>query len=98
MKIGKYAFNSEEQGELAISKFENEYHCFARLGTLGGDKWHVDVCWQEGIQNHPHGWKSYSLNIDTEGVHSFAGLKYLEHKFDSSLPEEEPKEDTDANS
>ena len=31
--------------------------------------------------NHPYGWKSYSEEIEGDGVHSFFGLKYDELKF-----------------
>ncbi|MCP4490110.1 MAG: hypothetical protein GY820_22755, partial [Gammaproteobacteria bacterium] len=37
------------------------------------DKWHVDVLWK-GIDDHPYGWKSYAVDIDGDGVHSFLGL------------------------
>ena len=43
-------------------------------------KWHVDVLWQ-GLEDHPYGWKSYAVNIDGDGVHSFLGLSYDAHKF-----------------
>ena len=44
------------------------------------DKWHVDVLWK-GIDDHPYGWKSYAVDIDGDGVHSFLGLSYNAHKF-----------------
>ena len=44
------------------------------------DKWHVDVLWK-GIEDHPYGWKSYAVDIDGDGVHSFLGLSYNSHKF-----------------
>ena len=31
--------------------------------------------------DHPYGWKSYSEEIEGDGVHSFFGLKYDELKF-----------------
>ena len=43
------------------------------------DKYHVDVIWHE-IEDHPWGWKTYSCDLDTEGVHSFYGVSYLENK------------------
>jgi hypothetical protein len=55
------------------------------------DKWHLDVAWrledsydEDGNlieADHPYGWKSYSEEIDGDGVHSFFGLKYNELKF-----------------
>jgi hypothetical protein len=31
--------------------------------------------------DHPYGWKSYSVDIETEGIHSFMGLNYQSLKF-----------------
>ena len=51
------------------------------------DKYHVDVLWkgleadEEGDYDHPYGWKSYSVNIDNNGVHAFMGLDYQLYKF-----------------
>ena len=51
------------------------------------DKWHVDVLWkdleadEDGTIDHPYGWKSYYVDIDNDGVHSFLGLSYNAHKF-----------------
>lgn len=39
----------------------------------------VDVMWQD-LEKHPKGWKTYSVDITTEGVHGFAGVSYLENK------------------
>ena len=43
------------------------------------DKYSVDVLWQ-GIESHPYGWATKSINIDSEGVHGFAGVSYQENK------------------
>jgi len=46
------------------------------------DKWHLDVLWDDSEitedeeVDHPYGWKSYSIDIDGNGVHSFFGLDY----------------------
>ena len=51
------------------------------------EDWHVDVLWvgleadEDGTIDHPYGWKSYSVDLDSEGCHGFAGLSYLSHKF-----------------
>jgi hypothetical protein len=56
------------------------------------DKYHVDVLWNlsddtyddEGnvvYADHPYGWKTYSVDLDDNGVHSFMGLDYTKHKF-----------------
>ena len=44
------------------------------------EKWHVDSAWFEQ-EDHPYGWKSYNEDLESEGVHGFAGLNYLDHKF-----------------
>jgi len=54
-------------------------------GLLGSD-YLVDVLWhdleadEDGSVDHPYGWKSYSVNIGGEGVHSFMGLSYQDLK------------------
>lgn len=55
------------------------------------DKYHVDVLWDlsdtyddEGnvvYADHPYGWKTYNVDLDDNGVHSFMGLDYTKHKF-----------------
>ena len=42
-------------------------------------KWHVDVLWQ-GLEDHPYGWKSYSVDLDNDGMHSFLGIDYTKNK------------------
>ena len=44
------------------------------------DKWHVDALWRD-LDDHPYGWKTYSIDIDSEGMHGFVGLSYLDNKF-----------------
>ena len=48
--------------------------------SIMGTDYHCDMAWY-GLDDHPYGWKSYSVDIDTEGVHSFAGVNYQSHKF-----------------
>jgi hypothetical protein len=51
-----------------------------------GTDYLVDVLWRDleadenGEIDHPYGWKSYSVSIETEGIHSFMGLKYQDLK------------------
>ena len=42
--------------------------------------WHVDVLW-DGLDDHPYGWKSKSIEIKGEGVHVFYGLSFDLLKF-----------------
>ena len=52
-----------------------------------GTDYLVDVLWrdleadEDGEVDHPYGWKSYSVEIGSEGIHSFMGLKYQDLKF-----------------
>lgn len=43
------------------------------------NKWHVDVLWYN-LESHPEGWVDYSIDIDSEGMHSFLGVSYLDNK------------------
>ena len=43
-------------------------------------KWHVDILW-DGLDDHPYGWKSKSIDIEGEGVHAFYGLSFDLLKF-----------------
>ncbi len=54
-------------------------------------KYHVDVLWngseiqeideEENITyDHPYGWKTYVIDLNNEGVHSFMGVSYQENK------------------
>ena len=55
------------------------------------EKYHLDVAWQlEDTYNedgelikadHPYGWKSSNVDLDSNGVLSFYGVDYLTHKF-----------------
>ena len=42
--------------------------------------WHLDVLWV-GLDDHPYGWKSYNVDLTSEGSHGFAGVSYLANKF-----------------
>ena len=51
------------------------------------DKYLVDVLWKDleedenGVIDHPYGWKSYSVDVQENGMHSFLGLDYQSLKF-----------------
>ena len=94
--IGKYEFNSEEQAKEKIEwlgtetneegeTYQTHNHTVVELGSEG-NKYLVDVLWQDlepdedGEIDHPHGWKTYSVDIDTEGIHRFLGLSYQDLK------------------
>lgn len=54
--------------------------------TVFGADYLVDVLWsgleveEDGSVDHPYGWKSYSVDIDSEGIHGFLGLSYQDLK------------------
>ena len=81
MKIGKYEFDSLEQANSKINALGEEHnHTIVKLGFLADStKYSVDVMWI-GIESHPYGWATKSINIDTEGVHGFAGVNYQDNK------------------
>ena len=47
-----------------------------------GTDYLIDVLWsdleveEDGSVDHPYGWKSKSVSLDGDGVHSFFGLSY----------------------
>ena len=41
------------------------------------DKFCVDVCWNDENDNAINDWSEFEINIDNEGIHSFAGVKYI---------------------
>lgn len=42
--------------------------------------YHIDVLWVD-LEDHPRGWKKYNVDLTHNGVHVFAGIDYLAHKF-----------------
>jgi len=54
--------------------------------VVRGDKYLVDVLWkgldyeEDGSIDHPYGWKTYAVDIEGEGVHSFLGRNYQNSK------------------
>jgi len=81
MKIGKYEFDSLEQAETKINALGEEHnHIIVKLGVLAeSTKYSVDVMWI-GIDSHPYGWATKSIDVDSEGVHKFAGVSYQDNK------------------
>lgn len=94
--IGKYEFDSKEQAQTKIEGLSENSHSIVELGFLTlehaiyngeeliseavlSDKYSVDVLWN-GLTDHPYGWKSYSIDLDNNGSHSFYGVDYLTNK------------------
>tara|TARA_R110000764_G_scaffold142463_2_gene230491 strand:+ start:214 stop:546 length:333 start_codon:yes stop_codon:yes gene_type:complete len=41
-------------------------------------KYRLDVIWSN-LDEHPYGWKTYAIDLNSEGVHTF-GVSYLDNK------------------
>ena len=65
IELQKQTFD-EDGEELTAQVISTQYHC--------------DVVWY-GLEDHPYGWKIYSVDIEDEGISSVAGVSYLENKF-----------------
>jgi len=80
-KIGKYEFDSLEQANTKINALGEEHnHTIVKLGFLADStKYSVDVLWQ-GIESHPYGWATKSVDGGWKCVHKFAGVSYQENK------------------
>ena len=74
-------------GNIVLEQGEYDEDGNETVAPVLSDKWHVDVLWkdleadEDGTIDHPYGWKSYAVDIDGDGVHSFLGLSYNAHKF-----------------
>ena len=74
-------------GNIVLQQGEYDEEGNETVAPVLSDKWHVDVLWknleadEDGTIDHPYGWKSYAVDIDGDGVHSFLGLSYNAHKF-----------------
>lgn len=72
-----------ELGNIVLQEGEyklNENDEFEEIkAPVLSDKYHIDVVWSD-LKEHPWGWKTYSCDLDTEGMHSFYGISYLENK------------------
>ena len=67
-------------GNIVLQQAEYDEEGEVITEAVLSDKFHVDVMWV-GLKDHPYGWKSYAVDIDGDGVHSFLGLSYNAHKF-----------------
>ena len=70
--IVKIGFITLEQGE--YDEDGNEI-----TSPVLNNKYSVDVLWNN-LDSHPNGWDSYSIDLDSEGVHGFMGVSYIENK------------------
>ena len=70
-------------GNIVLEQGEYDEQGEEITAPILSDKWHVDVAWdnseitsEDGEVEHPYGWKSYAVDIEGDGVHSFFGLSY----------------------
>lgn len=78
-------------GNIVLSEAEFDSEGNKTKEVVKSEKYHIDVAWQleDTIDengnlikaDHPYGWKSASINLNTNGVHSFYGVDYLKNKF-----------------
>ena len=80
--VVKLGFITLEQGEYDDKGEETK-------APVLSDKYHVDVLWKDIEEtdedgnvsvDHPHGWKTYAIDLDSEGMHGFMGVSYQENK------------------
>ena len=78
-KHSKHNHSVVTLGHILLEQGEYDEDGNETVAPVLSDKWHVDVLWEnleadeDGIIDHPHGWKSYAVNIDGDGVHGFLG-------------------------
>lgn len=78
--IPDFKFAKAEIGHILLEAEEVDEKLKILKEPVFSEKYHVDMVWYD-IEDHPHGWKSYCVDLDNEGMHGFAGLSYLKHKF-----------------
>ena len=78
-------------GNIVLEQGEYDREGNQTKAPVYSTKYHVDVLWngseiqeideEENITyDHPHGWKTYAIDLESEGVHSFMGVSYQENK------------------
>ncbi len=68
----------DEQGEETTPPVLSNKYCVDVYWDLSDS---VDEDGNNVYCDHPFGWKSYSIDLSDNGVHSFFGVDYLDHKF-----------------
>ena len=66
-------------GNIVLQQAEYDEEGEVITEAVLSDKFHVDVMWI-GLEDHPYGWKSYSVDLDSNGMHSFLGIDYKKNK------------------
>jgi hypothetical protein len=66
-------------GNIVLEQGQYDEEGSELVAPVLSDKWHVDVLWND-LDDHPYGWKSYAVDVNGDGVHSFLGLDYEKYK------------------
>ncbi len=66
-------------GNIVLQQAELDEEGDVITEAVFSDKFHVDVMW-DGLDSHPYGWATYSVDLDSNGVHSFLGVDYITNK------------------
>lgn len=76
-------------GNIVITEGEYDEDGNETTAPVLSENYHVDVLWKDieevdedgnSSVSHPYGWASYAIDIDSEGMHGFMGVLYLENK------------------
>lgn len=68
-----------ELGYIVLQQAEYDKEGEVVTEAVLSNKYHVDVLW-EGLESHPYGWATYSIDLNEEGTHSFFGVSYIGNK------------------
>ena len=79
-KIPNVKFEKAELGHIVLASAVVDEDGVEVTPEVISEGWHVDMIWHD-IEDHPYGWKSYNVDLTSEGSHGFAGISYLENKF-----------------
>ncbi len=66
-------------GHIQIQREELDEEGEVITEAVFSNKFHLDVMWI-GLEDHPYGWKTYSVDLDSDGSHSFLGVDYITNK------------------
>jgi len=66
-------------GNIVLEQGEYDEEGNVVVEPVYSTKYSVDVMWI-GIESHPYGWATKSVDVDSEGVHKFAGVNYQDNK------------------
>jgi len=76
-------------GNIVLEQGEYDENGEETKAPVLSDKYHIDVLWKDIEEtdedgnvsvDHPYGWKSYAIDLDSEGMHGFMGVSYQENK------------------